>query len=194
MDKRHNHRVQRIRNTEGLLGIQIGLRICRLEHRQAHQPRTAESHNAITQAFTPQQPAGEALLPEAAPFFSKALACRLCGTPLPPRARGTPVRASGPYLSAFFRSGFKQFSSPPGQNGNMSDVIQNMSDIFQIMSDMFLLPRKPRPLLGETVFRIPCLRLPGLPCRFFPHYNGQFPGITMPARHKSRPARRRVGI
>ena len=28
----------------------------------------------------------------------------------------------------------------------------------------------------------------------FSHYNGQFPGITMPARHKSRPARRRVGI
>ena len=99
------------------------------------------------------------------------------GTSPPPRARGTPVRASGPYLSAFFRTGFKQFSSPPGQNGNMSDVIQNMSDIIQIMSDMFLLPRKPRPLLGETVFRIPCLRLPGLPCRFFRTITDNFPAL-----------------
>ena len=35
--------------------------------------------------------------------------------------------------------GLNSFHPLPGQNGNMSDVIQNMSDIIQNMSDIFFL-------------------------------------------------------
>ena len=66
---------------------------------------------------------------------------------------------SGAFPPAFYGRVLNSFHPLPGQNGNMSDVIQNMSDIIQNMSDIFLPRSEARAVTGKTVFGIPCLRL-----------------------------------
>ena len=84
----------------------------------------------------------------------------------PPRGRRGAVSAAGDkacvpelFPPAFYGRVLNSFHPLPGQNGNMSDVIQNMSDIIQNMSDIFLPRSEARAVTGKTVFRIPCLRL-----------------------------------
>ena len=84
----------------------------------------------------------------------------------PPRGRRGAVSAAGDkacvpelFPPAFYGRVLNSFHPLPGQNGNMSDVIQNMSDIIQNMSDIFLPRSEARAVTGKTVFGIPCLRL-----------------------------------